>query len=152
MYDDDTPSALEQLLASTGLKPSECSCRVCRQKCTEMVCLGTPDDIVRLINAGYTLLLRRVMMKVVMVHQRRVMDVGMIQLMSDDNGCALFKDGHCIVHHLGLKPTEGRYYLHPRNHKEETLMGVLTLAVAMEWLNDNNRRKVEYCFSKLSSV
>ena len=147
---DDSPSALEQLLTSTGLQPSECSCRVCRKKCHE-ICLGTPDDIVRLINAGYALLLRAILMKVVMVQQRKIMEVKMVQLMSDDNGCAMFKDGRCLVHDLGLKPTEGRYYIHPRNHKEETLMGVLTLAVAMEGFNDNNRRKIEYCFSKLSS-
>jgi hypothetical protein len=114
-----------------------------------MTCLGTPDDIVRLIGAGYGVLLRRVAVTVVMMPARRVMDIRMVQLMHDDGGCALYKDGKCLVHDLGLKPTEGRYFIHPDNETEESLMGVLTLAVAFEWTNDDNRRKVKYCFSKL---
>jgi hypothetical protein len=115
------------------------------------MCLGTPEDIVRLINAGYAVLLRRLSVRVVLVNMQRILNIGMVQLMSDSAGCALYKDGRCLVHDLGLKPTEGRYFIHPRSKAGEALMGTLTLAVVLEWIEDKNRMAAGYCFSKVTA-
>ena len=43
---------LEMIIENTGRKPVSCSCSECQQQC-KTPCLGTPDDIINLIKAGY---------------------------------------------------------------------------------------------------
>ena len=45
-------SILQKIIRRTGRKPSACKCRACRNQC-RTPCLGTPDDILRLIEAGH---------------------------------------------------------------------------------------------------
>ena len=44
--------ALQRIIRKTGRKPVSCKCDKCRNQC-RTPCLGTPDDILRLIEAGY---------------------------------------------------------------------------------------------------
>lgn len=142
-------SPLMQMLEVTGLKPTVCSCKVCRKKCSQIMCLGTPDDILRLINAGFGNLLQEIQISVVLVNHREVMPIRMVQLMRDENGCAVFKDGMCLLHNMGLKPAEGRYFIHPEDHHDETIMDLLTLTIALEWSREENKTKVDHCFQKV---
>ena len=41
---------IEQL---SGIRESECACDHCKNMCHRQVCIGTPADILRLINAGH---------------------------------------------------------------------------------------------------
>ena len=45
-------TALQRIIRKTGRRPVECRCRLCRQQC-RIPCLGTPEDILRLLKAGY---------------------------------------------------------------------------------------------------
>lgn len=47
---DETP--LQRIIRKTGRKPVQCKCRLCKQQC-HTPCLGTPQDILKLIEAGY---------------------------------------------------------------------------------------------------
>lgn len=42
----------EKIARQTGRKPVECSCGLCKAMC-HTPCLGTPQDILALIDAGY---------------------------------------------------------------------------------------------------
>ena len=106
--------------------------------------------MLRLIDAGYGMLLRRLTVEVVFVNLERSVEVRSVQLMADRHGCALYKDGRCLVHGVGLKPTEGRYFLHPRSDHDISVMRSLHLAVLREWNNPDNRRAADMCFSHLS--
>ena len=44
--------SLQRVMRASGRVPVQCSCSVCKQQC-HTPCLGTPDDIERIIDAGY---------------------------------------------------------------------------------------------------
>ena len=45
-------SQLQRIIRKTGRKPIQCKCKQCQQQC-HAPCLGTPQDILKLIKAGY---------------------------------------------------------------------------------------------------
>ena len=45
-------TSLQRVMRASGRVPVQCSCSVCKQQC-HTPCLGTPDDIERIIDAGY---------------------------------------------------------------------------------------------------
>ena len=45
-------SSLQRVMRASGRVPVQCSCSICKQQC-HTPCLGTPDDIERIIDAGY---------------------------------------------------------------------------------------------------
>ncbi len=145
--DNVAPPTLKKLLSKTNLTPATRECHRCALRDSDEACLGTPDDIVQLIDAGYGMVLRPVSIDVVTVHLRHSTAVRMIQLISDTEGCALYKDGACLANGGKLKPTEGRYHIHPQTRAQEALMYLLSLAVVMEWIAPDNHKAVEYCFS-----
>lgn len=139
---------LELMVEAAGLKPSVCSCETCRKKCSEVMCFGTPGDILNLINAGYRNFLRRISVDLVMVLQREAMKIEMVQLKTDHNGCVMYEGGKCLLHDTGLKPSEGKYFIHPQNEEDVTIMNHLMLSVALEWAMPYNEDKVRKCLSK----
>lgn len=44
---------LKRIIRKTGRKPCECKCSLCKMQC-HTPCIGTPQDIENLIDAGYT--------------------------------------------------------------------------------------------------
>ena len=49
----DNQTTFEKIQQATGRKSSSCACNSCRMQCTKTPCLGTPEDILKLIMAGY---------------------------------------------------------------------------------------------------
>lgn len=45
-------ASLQRVMRASGRVPVQCSCSICKQQC-HTPCLGTPDDIERIIDAGY---------------------------------------------------------------------------------------------------
>ena len=43
---------LQRIIRKTGRKPVQCKCQHCKQQC-HTPCLGTPQDILKLIESGY---------------------------------------------------------------------------------------------------
>ena len=104
-------SALHRIMRKTGRKPVECRCKACQAQC-KTPCLGTPDDILRLIGAGYGERLKMTYWCVGMLLGKINYSIPMVQAIQTDKGCTFFHDGRCELHAKGLKPTEGRLSHH----------------------------------------
>jgi hypothetical protein len=104
--------------------------------------LGTPDDILKLINAGYTDKLALTHWAVGLFIGKLPFAIPMVQIRQTDKGCIFFKDGLCELHELGLKPTEGRLSHH--DIKLENFIFELSLPwnVAKQWMDKNNLAKI----------
>lgn len=100
---------MQDISAMSGIQPSECSCGKCRDLC-RTPCIGTPEDIERLIAAGYGDRLASTAWGVGMLAGLTDRPVMMLAPRREDNGWCTFRtsDGLCELHAKGLKPTEGR--------------------------------------------
>jgi hypothetical protein len=79
------------------------------------MCIATPGEIAGLINAGFAHLLRiipatkvSVDMKTRSVERSRVW---MVQIAADGNGCAMHRNGTCLLSGAGLTPKTGSFHL-----------------------------------------
>ena len=75
-------------------------------------CLGTPDDIERIIDAGYADRLALTNWAAGIFLGVINIAIPMIQPVSGKEFCAFFENGLCILHDKDLKPTEGRLSHH----------------------------------------
>lgn len=148
-------SPLQRIMIKTGRKPIECKCHLCKRQC-HTPCLGTPQDILRLMDAGYTDRLKLtewlagMMMGVTKVPipliQPECLDGafgGTIDLGVKSHCTFQREDGLCELHDKGLKPTEGRLSHHSTkidNFKPSKSIG---WAVVQEWLDPQNEDVVE---------
>jgi hypothetical protein len=130
-------SSVERIVEKSGRKLTECQCEQCKSQC-RTPCLGTPEDILRLIKAGY-------MDKVAITDWAFGMAIGeipfpirMVQPIKMGKGCVFFKDGLCELHTLGLKPTEGKLSHHTLQEENLNFRKSLTWNVAKEWIDTRN--------------
>ena len=148
-------SPLQRIIQRTGRRPTECRCRQCRQQC-HTPCLGTPHDILRLIDHGYahrlapTLWQAGVLMGVttqpVPLIQARCLDGawgGLLDVGARSHCTFLTPDGLCELHPLGLKPTEGRLSHHTIRLDNFKRSKSISWAVVQEWLSPDNADVVE---------
>lgn len=123
-----------KIARKSGRKPTECKCEKCKSQCRTL-CLGTPEDIMKLIEAGYEDRLAPTSWHVGMllgVHDR---PIEMVQARIEDNGwCTFYHDGLCELHDKGLKPTEGRLSHHSINLDNFVPRKSLAWLVAKEWI------------------
>ena len=136
--------SLPQIIRKTGRKPSSCKCQQCKNQC-RTPCLGTPNDILKLIEAGYGSRLKPTMWCVGMVLGKLTYPIPMIQAVTEDNGWCTFRreDGLCELHDLGLKPTEGRLSHHSITLENFKFSKSLSYNVAKEWLRDDSYTQIE---------
>lgn len=140
-------SILQKIIRRTGRKPSACKCEVCRNQC-RTPCLGTPDDILRLIEAGHQDKLAVTYWCVGMFLGRLNYPIVMVQAVTTDKGwCVFYHDGLCELHDKGLKPTEGRLSHHSLSQENYSFSKSLTYHVAKEWLEKDNIPVIEKIFS-----
>jgi|688.fasta_scaffold355883_3 hypothetical protein len=118
---------------------NECSCDVCKNMCKTTPCLGTPEDISKIMLAGYGDKLAMTNWGTGMVVGTNDTFVEMIQPCMTPSGCAyLDEKGLCTLHDLGLKPTEGKLANHsekPVNDFKETI----NYKVAMSWVDEHGK-------------
>jgi hypothetical protein len=126
-------SSDELVVAVAKNTPNECSCDRCVALCRKVPCIGTPQEIERLMDAGHGPFLR--FTEWVAGYVDGVPRIRMIQLGNTRAGCPMLQDGKCTLHAPGLKPTEGvratckeRLFIHES----------ATLAVALTWLLECN--------------
>ena len=110
---------LQRIIRKTGRKPCECKCSLCRMQC-HTPCLGTPQDIERLIDAGYA------------------------------EYCIFYHNGLCELHDKGLKPTEGRLSHHSTRLDNFKASKSISWNVAKEWLSEENAEVIERVADKFS--
>lgn len=130
-------TALQRIVRETGRKPVECRCARCREQC-RTPCLGTPEDILRLLKAGYKERLAPTLWGVGLVLGRIPYVVPMIQARQENGYCIFFHDGLCELHDAGLKPTEGRLSHHIITRENLIFSSSLSWNVAREWLDERN--------------
>src|SRR4051812_31306994 len=97
----------DRIIKATGKKVNCCSCSECKKMCRTAPCIGTPEDILKIINAGY-------------IHKLQVTlwgagipfglaPLALVAPYMEEHGCAfLSPEGLCELHDSGLKPTEGK--------------------------------------------
>lgn len=110
-------TTLQHIIRRTGKKPISCKCKQCQQQCRTCPCLGTPSDIERLIDAGYSEQLAEMDWCVGQLVGAIPYPIPMVQAIQTDTGCIFFHDGLCVLHDKGLKPTEGDYPIIPHSPK-----------------------------------
>ena len=144
-------TSLQRIMRKTGRKPIECKCQKCKQQC-KTPCLGTPEDILRLIKAGYKERLAITHWWVGIARGKLDFPVIMIQARQEENGyCTFFRDGLCELHDLGLKPTEGRLSHHSITKENFKFGKSLSWNVAKEWMDMRNGEIVEEIIRHLTS-
>ena len=138
----DSSKEFKQIQEQSGKQPHDCSCNKCAAMCKRSPCLGTPADILRLIDAGHV-------DKIGLVHWAAGMLIGipiidMVQLDQLPNGsCIMFKDGLCTLHESGLKPTEGKLAQHEEEFQRIPTHQPLPVIVAKTWLLKDNIPAIE---------
>lgn len=144
-------TALQRIMRKTGRKPIECKCQKCKQQC-KTPCLGTPEDILRLINAGYKERLAVTHWWVGIARGKLDFPVIMIQARQEENGyCTFYHNGLCELHDLGLKPTEGRLSHHSITKENFKFGKSLSWNVAKEWMDMRNGDIVEEIIRHMTS-
>lgn len=136
-------STFEKIMRKTGTKPVACKCIDCKKQCLINPCLGTPEDIQKIIDAGYGARLRPTLWKAGVVYLGVTdKEVEMVQphFDQDKKACTFFTDGLCELHTQGLKPTEGKLSLHGGRTTNFNAKKSIAWAVAKEWLNISKDR------------
>lgn len=107
----------QYIIKKTGRKPVECKCNQCKSQCSTVPCLGTPSDILRLMDNGFAQHIWPTDWYAGMAIGTTDHPIPMFQLDNvPGHGCALFKDGLCTIHTTGMKPTEGKLSSHVMQH------------------------------------
>ena len=122
------------IMQKSGRKPSVCNCHRCKSQC-RTPCLGTPEDINKLIEAGYQDRLAPTLWAAGILMGLTDRPIKMIQARQEDDGwCTFYHDGLCELHDKGLKPTEGRLSHHSIRIDNFEPKKSLSWLVAKEWL------------------
>jgi len=106
---------------------SVCACEKCKQMCKNSPCFGTPDDILKLIAAGY----KDKLAESIWLDQQWEGIWPVVAPIKTNSGCIFLTDtGLCKLHDLGLKPTEGRIAHHDNKDPEN-----LRRMISFTWVN-----------------
>ena len=141
----ETP--MKRIMRKTGRKPCQCKCSLCKQQC-HTPCLGTPEDIEKLIDAGYTDKLKLTSWYAGVVMGVIRSPIPMIQAIAGDDYCIFFKDGLCELHDNGLKPTEGKLSHHSTTLDNFKPSKSIAWNVAKEWIDPDNIEIIERVIQK----
>lgn len=139
----------EKIIRKTGRKPIECKCKLCQSQC-RTPCLGTPEDIEKIIEAGYGNKLSLTLWAVGILFGAVSFPIPIIQAKQTENGCIFQENGLCILHDKELKPTEGKLSHHSTRIDNFKLSQSISWNVAKEWLNDDNLPIMERIYKKFN--
>ena len=141
-------TTFQKIIRRTGRKPIECKCNECKKQC-KTVCLGTPEDIERLIDAGFGNKLEFTIWGVGKMLGKINYTIPMIQPIQTDSGCVFFQNGLCELHEKGLKPTEGRLSHHSVTLDNFSFRKSIAWNVAKEWVDEQNVEVIERIMDKI---
>lgn len=129
---------------------NSCTCQKCQNMC-KTPCLGTPDDIYKIIKAGFEDKLTPILWGFGILAGTHNYPVPMVQAKVENGYCVFFKKGRCSLHDLDLKPTEGAlpHCKEKTPTSKEELLETPIYKVVKEWelfnqkkiKNDRNRKK-----------
>lgn len=141
-------TTFEKIIRKTGRKPVECKCKLCQSQC-HTPCLGTPEDIEKIIDAGYKDKLSVTIWGIGMLLGAINFPIPMIQAIQTDTGCIFQENGLCILHDKGLKPTEGKLSHHSTKIDNFKFSKSISWNVAKEWISEDNLPVMERVVEKL---
>lgn len=132
-------STYERIMRQSGTRPSDCSCHQCQMMC-RFPCIGTPEDIERIVDAGYADRLMPTDWLVGKLAGLCDSPIAMLQAEQRNGWCTFFHNGLCELHDKNLKPTEGRLTRHDDRltFKDQPLTDNVTWLVAKEWIEPEN--------------
>lgn len=146
-------SQLSKISRKTGRKISFCKCTECKKQCTTP-CLGTPQDIEKIIDAGhkdkifatdwYAGMLMGITDKPIFMFQAELVDT--------TGFCTFFENGLCKLHDSGLKPTEGKLSHHSTKMDNFKANKSLSWMIAKEWIDPKNSDVIERIREKLKDT
>lgn len=145
-------TTFERIIRRTGRKPSSCKCKLCKQQCRTCPCLGTPEDIEHLIDAGFADRLAWTDWCVGMMMGVIHVPIVMVQAQQTDTGCIFLHDGLCELHDKGLKPTEGKLSHHTTKLETFTVRKSIAWNVAKEWIDSHNVDTIRRVAEKLKKA
>jgi hypothetical protein len=122
------------------MKESVCACDACKKMCRTQPCIGTPDDIIKIVEAGYQDKLKPSIWMTGMATRTYHRPVHMLQPKSlEDGSCAFLDENNlCTLHDLRLKPTEGKQSLHSDRLKSiDEFKESANYLTAMSWIDEN---------------
>jgi hypothetical protein len=104
-----------KMLPLAEIPTSECTCDKCNGFCTYRTCWGTPDDIKKIIDAGYA---DRLMLDWWQGYELEILVIvpalegceGSVAPFDPRGRCTFFKDERCEIH--SIKPIEGKISHH----------------------------------------
>ena len=136
-------SQMQRIIRRTGRKPIQCKCALCQKQCQTAPCLGTPQDILKLVKAGYAERLALTDWYAGMTMGLVDHPIPMLQAKEENGRCTFYHDGLCELHDKGLKPTEGKLSHHTTKMDNWTPRKSISWNVAKEWEDDDNLAVVE---------
>lgn len=140
-------SVLQRIVRKTGHKPCQCKCSLCKEQC-HTPCLGTPEDIERLIDAGYNDKLKLTCWAAGILLGVIDKPIPMIQPIAGNEYCIFFHNGLCDLHDKGLKPTEGKLSHHSASLSNFKASKSIAWNVAKEWIDESNMETIERVIRK----
>ena len=141
----------QRISKQVGRQIVSCNCERCKAQCRRTPCLGTPQDILALIDAGYIDKVCYTEWAAGIILGFTKEPIPMIQIKNlKDGSCVLYHDGYCEVHENGLKPTEGKLSHHEVFDRELKPEYNLTFQVALEWTKEENFGIISEIADKLS--
>lgn len=123
--------------------------------CTGMSCFGTPDEMVKLINAGYGNALRGVLVEGMGISSggRVSKEIfPMVQLAHDQNGCVMHRNGQCLLMESGLTPAMGAIHRLTGGVMVDLLKEAMLPGLVMEWVDQDNRDAIRFCLRSLEKL
>lgn len=123
--------------------------------CSGICCMGTPAEIASLIKAGYGCTLHPVRVTVVAGNGKGEIaskEILMVQMASDRNGCALHKNGKCLLGESGLTPVMGKLHLVKGQMLGTKTKKFLFHITVLEWLDRDNDPDIRFCLKSLEEI
>lgn len=143
---EETETDVIKLLS--GTTENQCSCKDCVNMCYRCPCLGTPTDILKIMEAGHT-------DKIILTDWAAAVAAGfpvitMFQIKHETGtACVFLKNDLCSLHDKGLKPTEGKLASHTGIDKIIKNKIPAGLAIASTWLLPGNTKTIKTIIQKL---
>ena len=145
---------------------SSCKCSACRMACMVSPCFGTPEDMQKLIDAGYQdRLLPTIYMNPETLEEYPVIAPIGINFVGALHRCTfLDSDMNCELHDKNLKPTEGKLAYHGRDEEQNvnlrimicntwnSLKGVEIVRKTIDHLENNIVKDLEHDTVSISST
>ena len=140
----------QKIMRKTHRKTTSCKCGDCKKHCQTAVCLGTPQDIEKIIDAGFKdrLIIKKWHFDTITGNSNDL--VAMCQpKFIEGKGCAFFEDGLCTLHNAGLKPTEGKLGHHSKKEDSQSWNKSLVGVIAKTWTTYANEGHIDRIITRM---